>query len=153
MGRFRAVAITGLEGGLSIADDYAGTGAIGVVLASNAQTLALGTSTTATPAVNGDALSDAEAVTMTGSDAVSVSLVAGDLTAGAYLGAMTVTATTGTNVITTGDGDDTIIGGAGVDTIDGDAGTDTVSYADVREPQLIVLPTWLELLLTCLHLL
>jgi Ca2+-binding RTX toxin-like protein len=81
--------------------------------------------------VNGNALADTIAVTMTGSDVATLSLVTGDLTAGAYLGALTVTATTGSNVITTGDGNDTIIGGAGVDTIDGDAGTDTVSYADV----------------------
>ena len=130
--------VTGLQGDLTV--DNAVAGGVAVTLVAVATTtVAFGTNTGGTHSVNGDALTDAQVLTLTGSDIATVSLVAGDLTAGAYAGALTVTATTGTNVITTGgaadtitagDGDDTITGGAGADTITAGAGQDTISLTE-----------------------
>jgi len=92
--------VTGLQGDLSV--NNAHTGNVAVTLASVADaTVAFGTNTTGTHSVNADALTNGQILTLTGSDAASVSLVGGDLTASAYVGNLTVTATTGTNVITT----------------------------------------------------
>ena len=94
-------------------------------------TLAAGTNSAAIGAasqsVNANALTEAQTLTLTGSVAATVSLVAGDLTSGSYTGALTVTATTGTNEITTGSGNDLITGGDGVNTITTGGGTDTVN--------------------------
>jgi serralysin len=72
-------------------------------------------------------------LTLTGNDDATVSLVDGDLAAGAYLGKLTVTATTGTNVITTGSGSDTITGGAGADSLTGGDGADVFIFSDTVE--------------------
>ena len=90
--------------------------------------MALWASTTGTRAVNADAVLDTKVLTMTGADAATVSLVAGDLNAAAYTGALTVTATTGTNVIIGGTGADTITGGDGVDTLTGGSGADIFAF-------------------------
>jgi hypothetical protein len=98
----------------------------------------LGTDETGDEVVTGTALTDAQVLTMTGSNNVTVSVGLGDLSAAAYAGIMTVTTTgTGTNVITTGtaadvinagDGIDIIIGGNGADAITPGAGNDSVRY-------------------------
>lgn len=125
-GASMAPTVTGLKGDLTV--DNAVAGNVAVTLAAVAtSTVAFGTNLTGTHSVNADALTDGQVLTLTGSDAATVSLVGGDLTAGAYTGALTVTATTGTNVITTGSDADTINGGAGADTITGGAGADTTN--------------------------
>lgn len=78
-------------------------------------------------AFNANALADGDVLTLTGSVAASVTLVAGDLAAAAATGALTVTATTGSNVIATGTGADAINAGTGDDTIDAGGGNDTVT--------------------------
>ena len=123
------VTITNLEGGLTIDNGYTGLGVVDITVANFAQALALGTSTTGTRTVNANALQDERAVTMSGSDAVTVSLVLGNLTGTTYAGNMTVTATTGTNVIVTGAGNDIITGGAAVDNITAGLGNDTIIFA------------------------
>ncbi|MAH09367.1 MAG: hypothetical protein CL961_06825, partial [Euryarchaeota archaeon] len=123
------ITVTGLESGIAIADGFTGTGDIAITVAAvDAQTVALGASTTGTRAVNADAVLDTKVLTMTGADAATVSLVAGDLNAAAYTGALTVTATTGTNVIVGGTGADTITGGDGVDTLTGGNGADIFAF-------------------------
>jgi Ca2+-binding RTX toxin-like protein len=94
------------------------------VLAAGANTIATGS---ASQLFNANALVDGDVLTLTGSHAASVSLVGGDLAAGAATGALTVTATTGTNVVTTGTGADSISAGTGDDTIDAGGGNDTVN--------------------------
>lgn len=104
------------------------TGNMAVTMAAVAtSTVAFGTSTAGTHSVNADALTDEQILTLTGSDAASVSLEAGDLFASDYVGNLTVTATTGSNVITTGAGADIITGGAGHDTI---SLTETIAAMD-----------------------
>jgi hypothetical protein len=76
---------------------------------------------------NADALSDADLLTLTGSNKITITLTAGDLAAGSATGKITVTATTGSNVITTGSAIDTIYAGAGADTITGGANADTLN--------------------------
>ena len=97
--------------------------------ATTAQALALGVYATnaGITTVNADSLVNDAALTLTGSIATTVSLVAGDLAASAYTGNLTVTATTGTNSITSGSGNDSIDGGAGNDTINAGSGIDTVT--------------------------
>ena len=119
------ISVTGLEAGVTIANAFTGTGDVSVTLgATTGQTVALGTSTTGTRAVVANALTDTQSVTLTGSDAATVGLVAGDLSAAAYTGALTITATTGTNVIVGGTAADTIIGGDAVDSLTGSGGGD-----------------------------
>ncbi|MDP1949716.1 MAG: hypothetical protein Q8K59_01190, partial [Nitrosomonas sp.] len=77
--------------------------------------------------INADALTDEQVLTLAGTLAATVTLVAGDLTSTSS-GNTTVTATTGTNVITTGSGNDTITGGAGADTLKGGDGADVYKY-------------------------
>jgi len=77
--------------------------------------------------VNAAALTDAQVLTLTGSNAASVTLANGDLSAGTYTGNIAVTATTGTNVITTGGGNDAIVGGGGADALNGGAGVDRLT--------------------------
>lgn len=83
-----------------------------------------------TNAINANALTDGQVLTLTGNDNASVTLVAGDLTS-TSTGNITVTATTGTNVITTAGGADNITGGTGADTINvgADAVADTINFA------------------------
>jgi Ca2+-binding RTX toxin-like protein len=95
------------------------------VLAAGANTIA---TSTAGQTINANALTDAQVLTLTGSVAATVTLVAGDLAAGAYTGSLTVTATTGTNVITTGSGADTVTGGSGSDTITLGTGADVYVF-------------------------
>lgn len=122
------ITVTNLIGDLTVNDAH--TGNVAVTLGAVAtSTVAFGTNTTGTHTVNADALTDAQVLTLTGSDDATVTLVGGDLTASAYAGKLTVTATTGTNVITTGSADDTITGGTGVDNLDGAAGNDVFAYA------------------------
>jgi hypothetical protein len=64
--------------------------------------LALGTDTTGTDTVDATALTNAQVVTMTGSNDATVSFANGDVTASAYAGAMTVTGTGTTGQWTTG---------------------------------------------------
>ncbi len=119
------IAVTGLEAGITISNAFVGTGDVSVTLgATTGQTVALGTSTTGTRAVVANALTDTQSVTLTGSDAATVGLVAGDLNAATYAGALTITATTGTNVIVGGTAGDTIIGGDAVDSLTGGTGAD-----------------------------
>ncbi len=131
--------ITNLLGDLTVSNTHTGNIAV-TVSAVATTTVALGTNTTGTHDVTATALTDAQVLTLTGSDAASVSLVAGDLSAAAYTGVLTVTATTGTNVVTGGTAGDTInlgagadsvVGGAGADTLDGEADSDLLSYSDV----------------------
>jgi len=96
-----ATTITGLQADLTDTTTAAQT--ITVVDVATI-TLALGSDVTGTDAITATALTDADVLTMTGSNNATVSLVAGDLTASAYTGALTVTATTGTNIIVTGSG-------------------------------------------------
>jgi hypothetical protein len=99
--------------------------------------LAAGTNNLATAAtgqtINANATTDGQVLTLTGSHAVTVNLVLGDLTSTSS-GDITVVATTGSNVIATGAGADTITGGAGVDTIAlgaGDTSVDNVIMSTV----------------------
>lgn len=119
--------VTGLQGDLSVNDNVAGN--VAVTLAAVAtSTVAFGTNTTGTHSVNADALTAGQILTLTGTDAASVSLVAGDLAASGYVtGALSVTATTGANTIVTGAGADTVLAGAAADTITGGAGVDNLS--------------------------
>lgn len=124
--------VTGLIGDVTFANDASGNQSV-TVAAVPTVTVAFGTNTTGTHTVNANALTDGQVLTLTGSDVASVTLVGGDLTAGAYAGDLTVTATTGTNVITTGGGADTITGGTGADTITAGEGTDTVTIGNGQD--------------------
>jgi len=123
------ITVTGLESGITMSNDFVGTGDVSITLAAvTGQTVALGTSTTGTRAIVANALTDGQSVTVTGSDAATVALVGGDLSAAAYVGALTITATTGTNVIVGGTAADTIIGGDGVDALTGGTGADVFVF-------------------------
>jgi len=56
-------------------------------------------------------------LTLTGSSAATVTLNAGNLSAGTYSGNITVTGGATANTITVGSGGDTITGGGGADTL------------------------------------
>ena len=125
-GTLGTVAVTGLKGDLTVADGYTGS-VTATLVAVPTLTVAFGTDITGTHSVNADALLDNQVLTLTGSDAASVSLTTGDLAAGAYVGNLTVTATgVNTDDIVTGSGSDTIKGSAGNDTIDGGLGVDSM---------------------------
>lgn len=121
--------MTGAESTVTLSDGFTGSGLVDITTADVATlTVALGTSTTGTRSVTATAMTDADVLTLTGTDAATVSLSTGDLTASAYLGDLVVTATAGTSVIVTGGGSDTITGGAGVDTLTGGLGADTFNH-------------------------
>jgi hypothetical protein len=93
--------ITTLLGNLVV--DALQTGNVAVTVSSVATTaVALGTNTTGTKAVTATALTDGQVLTLTGSDAATVSFANGDVTATAYAGALTVTGTGTTGQFTTG---------------------------------------------------
>ena len=66
---------------------------------------------------------------MTGSSAATVTLNAGNLSAGGYAGNLTVTGGAGANTITVGDGTNTITGGGGADVLTGGSGSDTFNFS------------------------
>jgi hypothetical protein len=121
-----SASVTGTSQSITLADAGTTTAIAGI----ETYNFAAGSSTIATGGVgqtfNANALADGEVLTLTGTHAASITLVAGDLDASAATGALTVTATTGTNVIATGSGNDTVTGGAGLDTIDLGTGNDVV---------------------------
>ena len=82
--------------------------------------------------IHAEALSAGQSLTMTGSDAATVSLSAGNLAARTYAGHLSVYGGSDDNVINTGTGDDTVTGDGGNDVIDGGAGTDTVVFSGNR---------------------
>jgi hypothetical protein len=131
--------ITNLLGDLTVSDTHTGNIAV-TVSAVATTTVAFGTNTTGTHAVTATALTDAQVLTLTGSDVASVSLVAGDLSAPAYTGVLTVTATTGTNVITGGTAADVINAGAGADIVTGGLGIDTIDLgaADAATDRVVM---------------
>jgi Ca2+-binding RTX toxin-like protein len=115
-----AITLTTAATGAVALDDSVGT----YVLAAGANSVTVGA---IGQTINADALTDAQVLTLAGTQAVTVTLVGGDLTSTSS-GNTTVTATTGTNVITTGAGADTITGGAGADTLKGGGGADVYKY-------------------------
>jgi Ca2+-binding RTX toxin-like protein len=137
--------VTTLVGDLTVADAHSGnvsvtTGAVATT------TVALGTNTTGTKTVDGDLLADTQVLTLTGSDAATVTLVAGDLAASSYVGALDVDTTTGSNVVSTGSagdnlntggGDDIIDGGGGSDVIIAGAGNDTIKFDSIVDLEAV----------------
>ena len=121
------VLVTGAESSVTLADTFSGTGLVKVTTADDdAVAINFGTSITGTRVVDATAMTDGDLLTLTGTDAVTVTLTDGDLSAGTYTGTITATATAGTSAITTGSGNDTINAGAGADTINSGAGDDRV---------------------------
>ena len=120
-----ALTVTHLIGNL---DAHAFAGALNVTTGDVASGLSIATGGGAN-IIDATALTDAHVLTLTGNNAVTVTLNAGDLAAGSYTGKITVTGGTGTNVITTGNGDDIITAGAGADTLAGGSGSDIFAFA------------------------
>jgi hypothetical protein len=117
--------VTGLRGNL---DAAAVGGALTVTTASVASGLSIATGSGSTT-VDASALVAGESVTLTGSHAATVTLAAGNLSAGLYTGDLIVTGGSGANSIVVGHGSqNTIKGGDGADVITGGQGNDRIVF-------------------------
>jgi hypothetical protein len=133
--------ITTITGLIADLTDTSTAAQVITVAAVAAITLALGTDTTGTDAVTANALTNDQVLTLTGSNDVSVALIAGDLIATAYTGVITVNATTGTNLIIGGTDADIINAGAAADTVTGGLGIDVIDLGAADGASDIVVMT------------
>jgi len=130
--------VTGLVGDISASSL---TGSLTVTTADNTVdntiSITTGSGTTSISAsgagdtitVNASAMTSGHTLTLSGSDAMTVTLGAGSLSASGATGSLTVTGGTGTQTITTGSGNDIITVGSGNETITGGSGSDTFHYS------------------------
>ena len=117
--------VTGLQGDLTATGV---SGALSVTTAAVTSGLSIATGS-GSDTINATALTAGQTLTLTGSNAATVTLGTGNLSAGTDTGNLTVTGGTGANTITTGSGNDVITGGTGADTMTGGAGSDTFNFA------------------------
>gem|GEM_PF-6179330 len=102
-------------------------GSLAITLSVATLDAAVTTGTSATNTIVATVLNDAKTLTLHGTTAATVTLVAGDVTSDST-GNITVTATTGTNLIITGSGNDIITGGTGADEMTGGTGNDVYIF-------------------------
>ena len=121
--------VTGLQGDLSATGV---SGALNVTTVAVASGLSIATGSGSNTII-ATALATGQGLTLTGSNAATVTLNAGastgNLAAGAYTGNLTVTGGSGVNTITVGNGTNTITGGGGADVLTGGTGSDTFNFS------------------------
>jgi Ca2+-binding RTX toxin-like protein len=125
--------VTGLKGDLTATSVSGALNVTSVDVASGLSIATGGGSNT----ITATALTAGHVLTLTGSSAATVTLNAGNLSAGTYSGNITVTGGATANTITVGSGDDTITGGGGADTLTGGAGSDTFKYNLTSDSTLV----------------
>src|SRR6202030_566024 len=116
--------VTGLQGDVTASSV---SGALNVTTVDVASGLSIATGS-GSNTIDATALTAGQTLSLTGSSAATVTLNAGNLSAGSYSGNITVTGGASANTITVGSGGSTITGGGGADLLTGGSGNDIFNF-------------------------